>query len=56
MADAQKTTAGITRFLIEMGVDSALWLHALDTPPNQLYYLTPEELKSYRLVTALAEA
>lgn len=56
MSDAQKTTASITRYLLEMGVDSAVWLHALDTPPNQLYYLTPEELKTYRLATQLAEA
>ena len=51
MADAQLTTARITRHLIEMGVDPALWLHALDTPPRRLYYLSPEELAAYRLVT-----
>jgi hypothetical protein len=34
-----------------MGVDPALWLHALDTPPQALYYLSPEELADYRLVT-----
>ncbi len=52
MADAQLTTARITRHLIEMGVDPALWLHALDTPPRNLYYLSVEELSDYRLVTA----
>lgn len=51
MADAQATTAAITRFLGEMDVDPALWLHALDTPPRALYYLSPEELRKYRLVT-----
>jgi hypothetical protein len=52
MADAQMTTARISRHLIEMGVDPALWLHALDTPPQALYYFSPEELAKYRLVTA----
>lgn len=49
MSDAQKTTARITRHLQTMGVDPALWLHALETPPDRLYYLTPEEMAAYRL-------
>ena len=52
MADAQATTARITRHLAAMEVDPALWLHALDTPPRALYYFTPEEMAAYRLVTA----
>lgn len=52
MSDAQVTTARITRHLSEMGVDPALWLHALETPPRQLYYLTGEELARYRLVSS----
>src|SRR5690606_9345640 len=52
MSDAQATTARISRHLIDMGVDPALWLHALDTPPQALYYLSPEEMMRYRLVTA----
>jgi hypothetical protein len=51
MSDAQATTARISRHLAEMGVDPALWLHALDTPPQALYYFTPAELSEYRLVT-----
>lgn len=53
MADAQKTTAAITRYLTKMGVSSDLWLHALETPPTGLYYLKPQELTALRLVTAL---
>jgi len=52
MSNAQKTTAVITRHLSAMGVDPALWLHALETPPDRLYYLSPEELTALRLVTA----
>jgi hypothetical protein len=51
MADAQATTARISRHLAEMGVDPALWLHALDTPPRALYYFSAEDLARYRLVT-----
>ncbi len=54
MSDAQATTARISRHLSEMGVDPALWLHALVTPPRALYYLSPEELAKYSLVTAPA--
>lgn len=55
MADAQATTARISRHLADMGVDPALWLHALDTPPQALYYLSAEELAKYRLVTSAAK-
>src|SRR5690606_30780358 len=51
LADAQVTTARISRFLADMGIDPALWLHALDTPPRKLYYLTPAETARYRLAT-----
>lgn len=51
MSDAQKTTAVITRHLTAMGVDPALWLHALETPPDRLYYLKPDELLALKLIT-----
>jgi hypothetical protein len=51
MSDAQATTARISRHLIDMGIDPALWLHALDTPPQALYYFSLDELAKYRLVT-----
>ena len=44
--------APISRHLGDMGVDAAIWLHALDTPPRQLYYLTRDEMARYRLVTS----
>ena len=56
MSDAQATAARISRYLAEMGVDPALWLHALDTPPQALYYLTREEMTRYRLVTSASVA
>ena len=50
MSAAQATTARVSRHLSEMGVDPALWLHALDTPPQNLYYLSREEMETYRLI------
>jgi len=55
MSGAQKTTAAITRYLTGSGVDPALWLHALETPPDRLYYLSAAELTEYRLATALEQ-
>lgn len=52
MSDAQSTAARISRYLMEMDVDPTLWLHALDTPPQSLYYLSADELAKYRLVTS----
>jgi hypothetical protein len=55
MSEAQKTTAIITRYLNTTSVDPAMWLHALETPPDQLYYLNPDELSKYRLVTQFTD-
>ena len=55
MSEAQKTTAEITRYLTTMGVDPALWLHALDTPPDRLYYFSVQELTALKLVTNMNE-
>ena len=49
--ESQAETATISRHLQEMGIDPAVWLHALDTPPEQLYFLSPEEMSRYRLST-----
>ncbi|WP_375599016.1 hypothetical protein [Devosia sp. Naph2] len=55
MADAQMATAQITRHLGQTGVDPGLWLHALETPPDRLYYFSPEEMERYALVTRWME-
>jgi hypothetical protein len=51
MSDAQKTTADVSRHLEQMGIKSGVWLHALETPPDRLYYLTPQEMKQFALTT-----
>lgn len=55
LSDAQKTTAEISRYLNEMGIDPEVWLHALDTPPDRLYYFSADELISLKLVTKLTQ-
>lgn len=56
MSNAQTTAASISRHLAEMGVDPSLWLHAMETPPQALYYLSSEELRRYKLATGVAKA
>lgn len=55
MSDAQSTTATIISHLTQAGVDPALWLHALETPPDRLYYFNPEEMRRLKLVTAFID-
>jgi hypothetical protein len=55
MSDAQSTTASIIAHLTATGVDPALWLHALETPPDRLYYFTPEEMTRLKLATLVAD-
>jgi hypothetical protein len=51
MSEAQATTARIARHLQEMGIGDGLWINALETPPDRLYYLTPEEMVEFKLTT-----
>lgn len=55
MSGAQTTTAEIITHLTETGVDPAIWIHALETPPDRLYYFTPEEMTRFKLVTTFEE-
>jgi hypothetical protein len=50
MSDAQIVTARIARHFETMGVSPSLWLHALETPPDRLYYLTREQMLDYGLI------
>jgi hypothetical protein len=49
--DIQRGQAEVMDHLIAMDVDPALMRHALSTPPEAIYLLTPEELARYRLTT-----
>ncbi len=51
MAEAQRISADCQKYLAEMGVDLRLWVHAMETPRDQLYFLKPDELISLKLAT-----
>jgi hypothetical protein len=52
MSDAQRISARCQRYLSEMGIDLQVWVHAMETPKDRLFVFTPEELKTFKLVTA----
>ncbi|MEM1365525.1 MAG: hypothetical protein AAGH82_07210, partial [Pseudomonadota bacterium] len=56
ISGTQSLTAEITRHLQAMGVETQVWVHALETPPQYLYYFTPEELAEFKLATAMPAA
>jgi len=51
MAGAQHVSALCQKHLRDMGVDLGLWIHAMETPKEQLYYFKPAELISLKLAT-----
>lgn len=54
MSQAQSITAEVQQHLVDMGVDTRAWLHAMKTPSDQLYIFTPKELKDYKFATKVA--
>jgi hypothetical protein len=56
MAEAQRISAQCQKYLSEMGVDLNLWVHAMETPKDQLYFLKPDELISLKLATQRGNA
>jgi hypothetical protein len=49
MVGAQRVSAEIQRHLADMGVDAAVWFHAMETPPREMYYFTADELAELKL-------
>ncbi len=52
MDSAQRISAECQRYLRDMGVDQEVWLHAMETPKEKLFYFTPEEMRRLKLTTA----
>ena len=38
-----------------MGVDPRVQTHALQTPPEEVYYLLPEQIEEYEVATVLTD-
>jgi hypothetical protein len=51
MQDAQIVSAVCQRYLHDMGVDLEVWVHAMETPSERLFYFRPEELLALKLAT-----
>lgn len=51
MEDGQRVSALAQKYLREMGVDLAVWIHAMETPSDRLYYFKAEELTGLKLAT-----
>lgn len=54
-SSSQVLTGEIWDYLAEMGVDPAVWRHALATAPDEIYLLTPEELSETGFVGAASD-
>lgn len=54
MRDAQLVTARTQQMLDEFGVDARLWILAMQTPKEKLYFFTGRELKAYKLATRIS--
>ncbi|RTL51652.1 MAG: hypothetical protein EKK40_08930 [Bradyrhizobiaceae bacterium] len=52
MSDAQRISARCQRYLTDMGVNTQMWIHAMETPKDKLFVFKPDELKSLNIVTA----
>ena len=53
MDNAQAVSAECQRFLLEMDVDPRVWIHAMETPKEELFYFTPDEKIALNLATVI---
>ncbi len=56
MEEGQRVSALCAKYLREMGVDLQVWVHAMETPKDELYYFRPEELTALKLATVAGES
>jgi hypothetical protein len=54
MDSAQRIAATAESYLRDMGVDLAVWVRAMETPHDELYYFTPKEMIELKLATDAA--
>lgn len=47
--DIQRGQGEVMRFLVEMGIDPAIMIPALLTPPDEIYILVEEEIRQYQV-------
>ncbi|MEM8748669.1 MAG: hypothetical protein AAGF28_00090 [Pseudomonadota bacterium] len=49
MAEAQSVSAACQQLLVDMRVDPQVWIYAMQTPSDQLFVFTPEQLRRFSL-------
>jgi hypothetical protein len=52
MSFAQRASARCLAYLVEMGVNPRVWVHAMETPHDRLFVFQPDELAAMNLITA----
>jgi hypothetical protein len=55
MDNAQQISALCQKYLRDMGIDLEVWVHAMETPRDELYYFKPDELLSLKLATQASD-
>jgi hypothetical protein len=56
MKNAQQISAECQLYLREMGVDLEVWIRAMETPREELYYFQPTELVALKLATIMDDS
>ena len=56
MDGVERMSAECQKYLLEMGIDPMVWVHAMETPRDQLFYFTFDEMLKLRLATEKAAA
>lgn len=56
VSQGQAVTAEILARLEALGVDPAIWIHALQTPSDRIYYLTSDQMRETGLATEILDA
>lgn len=52
MESVQRVSAECQRYLHDMGIDYLVWVHAMETPPAELFVFKQAELSQLKLVTS----
>jgi len=55
MDSVQRMSAECQKYLLDMDIDPLVWVHAMEMPPDQLFYFTGDELLKRKLATGRAE-
>lgn len=55
MENAQQISAVCQKYLRDMGIDLGVWVHAMETPRDELYYFKADELVNLKLATQAAD-